>query len=103
MAQARQPRAHREPAVTHIVYQREKAIDEDNLSLTVLDISRKHGIPHTSACGGHARCSTCRVLIVEGADNVLPRNDAEQRLAALKGFGPEVRLACQTRLRGPVT
>jgi adenylate cyclase len=89
--------------MTRIIYQPDGPINEDDLTLTVLEISRKHGIPHTSACGGHARCSTCRVLILDGAENVLPRNDAEQRLAALKGFEPDVRLACQSHLRGPVT
>jgi adenylate cyclase len=89
--------------MTRITYQPDGPVDEDDLSLTVLEISRKHGIPHTSACGGHARCSTCRVLILGGSENILPRSDAEQRLAALKGFEADVRLACQTRLRSPVT
>src|SRR5262249_23288066 len=89
--------------MTRIIYQPDGPVNEDDLTLTVLEISRKHGIPHTSACGGHARCPTCRVLILDGGENVLPRNDAEQRLAALKGFEPDVRLACQSHLRGPVT
>jgi len=31
--------------------------------LSVLDASRRAGIPHASLCGGRARCSTCRVLL----------------------------------------
>jgi adenylate cyclase len=33
---------------------------------TLLEISRMHGIPHASVCGGRARCSTCRVRIDDG-------------------------------------
>jgi adenylate cyclase len=88
--------------MTQIVYQPDGAVEENDLSLTVLEISRKHNISHTSACGGKARCSTCRVLILDGTDNVLPRNDAERQLAERKGFEENVRLACQARLSGPV-
>ena len=39
---------------------------------TLLEISRMHGIPHASVCGGRARCSTCRVR-VEAGSGELPR------------------------------
>src|SRR5438552_2142299 len=85
-----------------ITYQDGITVKEDNRDLTLLQISLKHGIPHVHACGGNARCSTCRVMVHEGLENVLPRNLAEQRLAALKGFEEDVRLACQTHVIGPV-
>jgi adenylate cyclase len=75
---------------------------EDDPGLTLLQIALKHGVPHVHDCGGHARCSTCRVMVRAGLENVLPRNEPEQRLAAFKGLEPDVRLACQTRVRGPV-
>ena len=34
--------------------------------LSLLEISRLNNIPHASVCGGRARCSTCRVRVVEG-------------------------------------
>ena len=85
-----------------ITYQDGPTVEEENPDLTLLQISLKHAIPHVHACGGNARCSTCRVMIRDGLENVLPRNPAEQRLATLKGFPPNVRLACQTRVTGPV-
>ncbi|MEM9300645.1 MAG: adenylate/guanylate cyclase domain-containing protein [Pseudomonadota bacterium] len=69
---------------------------------SILQCAIDAGVPMTHVCGGRALCSTCRVLILDGVDNVLPRTEREQRLAAAKGFSPEVRLACQTRARGPV-
>jgi adenylate cyclase len=88
--------------MVRITYQDGVAVDEENENLTLLEISLKHGISHMHACGGHARCSTCRVMIHEGLENAQPRNAAEQRLASLKGLEPNVRLACQTRVVGPV-
>lgn len=86
-----------------IVFHQEKTVDEPDGSLSLLEVSRRHGIPHAAACGGHARCSTCRILVLDGAANLTPRTDAECRLARLKGFEPNIRLACQTRANGPVT
>ncbi len=65
---------------------------------TLLDISLEAGIPHTHVCGGNARCSTCRVIILEGLEHCSPRTAAEQVLATQLGLEPSVRLACQTAI-----
>lgn len=65
---------------------------------TVLNASLEAGIPHTHVCGGNARCSTCRVMILEGQEYCAPRTPAEQELAKKLGFDPGVRLACQTAI-----
>jgi class 3 adenylate cyclase/hemoglobin-like flavoprotein len=70
---------------------------------TILEASLANGVPHIHECGGRARCSTCRVMIVDGLDNCLPRTALEEKMAKRKGFYPEIRLACQTRLLGNVT
>ncbi len=54
-------------------------------------------------CGGRARCSTCRVLVKEGLEHCRPRNPREIRLAAIKGFSPNVHLACRTTTTGDLT
>ena len=38
----------------------------------VLEASRVGGIPHASVCGGRGRCSTCRVRVGEGAEQLPP-------------------------------
>jgi adenylate cyclase len=70
---------------------------------TVLHASLLAGIPHTHACGGRARCSTCRVLIAEGVENCDPRTALELALAEKLGFSPNIRLACQTKVRDDIT
>jgi adenylate cyclase len=63
---------------------------------TLLEASLRAGIAHAYACGGHARCSTCRVEVSDGIDDCAPRTDAEQILAERLGFDRSLRLACQT-------
>ncbi len=71
---------------------------------TILEASLATGIKHAHACGGHAFCSTCRVFIEQGKENLNPRNEAEQKLADRLNLPDEVRLACQTTpTRGAVT
>lgn len=65
---------------------------------TILQTSLRAGIPHAHACGGNARCSTCRVVILEGLEFCVARNDLEQKLADRLHFSPDIRLACQTTI-----
>lgn len=80
----------------------------DNKSLeisekqTVLQASISANIPHAQACGGNARCSSCRVLIMEGLEYCQERNKDEATLANTLGFNDNIRLACQTKIQGPV-
>lgn len=69
---------------------------------TLLQSSLSHGLPHTHLCGGQGRCSTCRVAILEGLGHCEPRGAAEGAIAVARNFAPEIRLACQTRIRGDV-
>lgn len=88
--------------MTRIEFQHDGAFEVQDLSSSLLEISLEQGLPHIHACGGHGRCSTCRVMVLEGVENILPRNEIEARLARKKGLEPNIRLACQTRVEGPV-
>lgn len=81
-------------------YKKEKSVYVETLNKTILEISLANGIPHMHACGGNARCSTCRVLVVDGEENLCPRNEKESVLAKMKGFKSNIRLACQTKVKG---
>ena len=70
---------------------------------TILEATLKAGINHMHVCGGNARCTTCRVNILDGLDNCRPRNEEEKQLSEELGFPPNIRLACQTRITGNVT
>ncbi|MGQ0805676.1 MAG: adenylate/guanylate cyclase domain-containing protein [Actinomycetota bacterium] len=70
---------------------------------TVLRAAIAAGLPHAHACGGTARCSTCRVLVLDGLEHCGPRNARETTIAGRLQCGPEIRLACQTKVSGDVT
>jgi adenylate cyclase len=55
----------------------EQVAAEGRQGASLLDILREAGLPITHACGGRARCSTCRVSVVEGAEHCGPRTEAE--------------------------
>jgi adenylate cyclase len=69
---------------------------------TVLEASRSAGIPHASVCGGRGRCSTCRVRIVRGWQDLPAPSPEEARVLQRVGAPPSVRLACQLRPRADV-
>jgi len=70
---------------------------------SLLEASLASGIPHYHTCGGMGKCSTCRVLVVEGEESLSPRSTKEATLATEKHWPAFVRLACQTRLNGSAT
>ena len=65
---------------------------------SILEASLAAGIPHFHVCGGHAKCSTCRVIVHHGADHLTPPTKAELKLRKQKNFDENVRLACQTHV-----
>lgn len=65
--------------------------------VSVLEASRRAGIPHASICGGRGRCSTCRVKIVDGRDGLPPMEQSEYRVLRRIGAPDGVRLACQLK------
>lgn len=52
-------------------------------------------------CGGYGQCGTCIVEVVEGMDNLSPKTQVEERI--LKKKPDNYRLACQTKVNGPVS
>ena len=55
------------------------------------------GIDILHRCGGNAKCTTCRVEIIDGEPG--PMGDTERnRLAAEQNLAPNVRLSCQIRV-----
>jgi ferredoxin len=72
---------------------------------TLFDAAFRRGIAWPTVCYGRARCCACRVEVLEGHANLSPVEPAEQsalaRVPARLGGGPNLRLACQLRVRGP--
>lgn len=73
----------------------EKKISVD-VGQTILEASLRSRIPHYHACGGNAKCSTCRIKIIEGSENLSSINRKERKLRKSIVLSCDVRLACQT-------
>src|SRR5215831_2556156 len=64
---------------------------------TVLETLRANGIPHASVCGGRARCTTCRVVVTKGLEQLPEPSGLEAKALARIGATSGMRLACQIR------
>lgn len=70
---------------------------------TLLEASQLGGVPHAHVCGGRGRCSTCRVRILDGAENLNPPGDKEIAVLHRVGAPDGTRLACQSIPTGEVS
>ncbi len=68
---------------------------------SLLDASLAAGLPHYHTCAGQARCSTCRVLVIDGLESFGPRTPPEAELATRRCWPDTVRLACQSHPTAP--
>lgn len=59
------------------------------------------GIDILHRCGGNAKCTTCRVEIIEGV--VPPMSDAERAALAEPELIERFRLSCQIRVNGDLS
>ena len=64
---------------------------------TVLETLRANGVPHASVCGGRARCTTCRIMVTKGLDELAEPSILEAKALSRIGASPGMRLACQIR------
>jgi NADPH-dependent 2,4-dienoyl-CoA reductase/sulfur reductase-like enzyme/ferredoxin len=69
---------------------------------TVLELAERCGLALESGCR-MGICGADPVAIVEGLDHVAPPGDDERATLARLGHGPNTRMACCARVRGPVT
>lgn len=75
---------------------------ESALDDTLLKAALDAGVPLASSCEGTGVCRACRVLVLQGEENLSPPDDREIRAADELSFDPNERLACLARIRGPV-
>ncbi len=89
------------PIIEFIEEQKLTAVECAPETQSLLEASLAAGLPHYHACDGQARCSTCRVLVVDGLESFGERSAQELELAGLRRWPETIRLACQSRPTGP--
>jgi 2Fe-2S ferredoxin len=71
---------------------------------SLLDIALAHDIALEHNCGGSCACTTCHVIVVDGAEHLSEmEGDEEDRLDMAEGLTIRSRLGCQAVVRGDVT
>lgn len=80
-----------------------RVVENDDEYNSLLDISIANQIPHLHECGGHGQCTTCRVRVLEGSNNLSSRNDIEKDTSFIRKWDPTIRLACQAYPKGDIT
>ena len=71
--------------------------------MTLLEATRKVGLPIASACGENGACARCGLEIVEGAANLPPESERERSIKERNRIDRDLRLACRIRPRGNLT
>jgi len=70
---------------------------------SLLDIALHNNIRLEHNCGGSCACTTCHVIVKEGAESLSPmESDEEDRLDTAQGLTLRSRLGCQAIVQGDV-
>ena len=70
---------------------------------TILEAAMDHGVPLYHTCGGNCSCSTCRVSVLKGEENLSPMSPEESQVLDSFDLKSPYRLGCQSEiLKGAV-
>ena len=69
---------------------------------SILDASEQLGLELRHDCGGFATCSTCRIMIVDGVENLTQIDLDEENMLEEAELPKPFRLSCQAVIRGDV-
>jgi ferredoxin, 2Fe-2S len=81
---------------------KDKTWEVTDLTKPLLQHIQEHGLDWMHACGGKGRCTTCKVIVQEGAENFPAITPAEQRYIDMGALKSPERLACQVRIKDDV-
>jgi ferredoxin, 2Fe-2S len=78
----------------------QKELSDVDSSKSILNVLQSHFIDWMHACGGKGRCTTCKMIVVEGMDQLSRLTPAELKYRSLGQLAENERLTCQTRALG---
>lgn len=81
----------------------EKTLDVQDFSKTLLQHVQENGLDWMQACGGKGRCTTCKVVVVLGYENLEPKTTAELNYEGRGLLHDNERLSCQAKVNGNIT
>jgi ferredoxin, 2Fe-2S len=78
----------------------QKELSDVDSSKSILNVLQSHFIDWMHACGGKGRCTTCKMIVVEGMGQLSPLTPAEIKYRSLGQLAENERMACQARALG---
>ena len=70
--------------------------------ISILALAKRLNIEIDHYCGGQCSCGTCRINVVNGADNLSRMQGMEEMVLGAANIQKGSRLSCQARVIGPV-
>jgi 2Fe-2S ferredoxin len=67
---------------------------------SILELALDFRVPIYHTCGGNASCSTCRILVLSGKENLSPIDKDEAQVLDSFDLKAPHRLACQALILG---
>lgn len=75
-----------------------RTIDSEKSSGKVIELIHENGIDWMHACGKKGRCTSCKMIVVSGMENLSPPNDRELFFRNQGRLKANERLCCQAEL-----
>ncbi len=72
-------------------------------SKSVFDILQGQQIDWMHACGAKGRCTTCKMIVLQGIENLSPLSQVELKYREGRKLKDNERLACQSRPLGDIS
>ena len=69
----------------------------------MLDAALRFNMPIYHTCGGNCSCSTCRIFVLKGSENLSKPESEEKEILDAFDLLPPHRLGCQSQILGDVT
>jgi 2Fe-2S ferredoxin len=79
-----------------------KTLEVKDPTKPLLQHFHDHHLDWMHACGGKGRCTTCKVIVLAGEENLPPLTPAEQKYYNLGELKTPERLSCQARIKGDI-
>lgn len=79
-----------------------KLIISNDISKNILRHIHEQGTDWMHACGAKGRCTSCKMIVLEGQDQLSELSTFEAKCRKLKRLADNERLACQCSAQGDI-
>ena len=78
-----------------VIFKNKGVETQVEVGLSILEAALENGVSIYHTCGGNCSCSTCRVLVLKGAENLSGPESSEAQVMEAFDLKPPHRLGCQ--------